>query len=137
MWIEVNTHASKQGLIWTRSMVASLILATSLLVLFFIVPCVCMGMLDNFTAVQPKTHVFLDNILQRQVSVSLDNQRNCSTWQRHQQQIVGRLGCLIVILVKWLPYLFRGTYFVLHANGACLTYYRNTFLVTAILLNSM
>ena len=93
MWIEVNTHASKQGLIWIRSMVASLILATSLLVLSFIVPCVCMGMLDNFTAVQPKTHVFLDNILQRQVSVSLDNERNCSTWQRHQQQIVGRLGC--------------------------------------------
>lgn len=38
-------------------MVASLILATSLLILCFIVPCVCMGILDDFAAVQPKTHV--------------------------------------------------------------------------------
>lgn len=54
-----------------------------------------MDVLDDFAALQPKTHVshnLIANILQRQVSVSLDNERNCSRWQQHQQQIVVRLG---------------------------------------------
>lgn len=77
-------------------MVASLALATSLLLLCFIVPCVSMDIFDDFAVVQPKTHVF-----SLVISCRVDRSQRPSKMKEtapdgkniNSRSMVGRLGC--------------------------------------------
>lgn len=73
--------------------------------------CACMGILDDFTAVQPKNSCF-------PLIISCRDRSQCPSIMKEtapdgsdisSRELEGLVVIIIIILVKRLPYLFRGT----------------------------